>query len=78
MQSGKFIGKILTSLMRVGLLSMKKTLTLLAKRVLVTFGLTRAASATDVALRKKIQGSEMTTLIISNKEKKDIIKIVKL
>ena len=55
----------------------KKTLTSLAKRVLVTFGSTGAASATVFAFQKQIQESEMTALIISNKEKKDIIKVVK-
>ena len=33
-----------------------------------------AASATDAAIQKKIFGSGMTTLIISNKEMDDIIK----
>ena len=39
--------------------------------------LTAAASATDAAINKKILGSETTTLIISNDEMKDILKIVK-
>ena len=41
------------------------------------FGLTRAASATDAAINKKVLGSGTTTLIISNDEINDILKIVK-
>ena len=40
-------------------------------------GLTAAASATDAAINKKKLGSGTTTLIISNHEMKDILKIVK-
>ena len=40
-------------------------------------GLTAAALATDAAVRNKTYGSGMTTLIISNKEIKNIMKIVK-
>ena len=40
-------------------------------------GLATAASATDAAINKKILGSGATTLIISNDEMKDILKIVK-
>ena len=40
-------------------------------------GLTAAASATDAAINKKILGSGTTTLIISNDEINDILKIVK-
>ena len=36
-----------------------------------------ATSATDAAFQKKIFGSGMVTLIISNQEVRDIIKIVK-
>ena len=50
----------------------------LAKSVLIPLGLTAAASAADAGIHKKILGSEnMTTLIISNDEIEDIIKIVK-
>ena len=37
-------------------------------------GLTAAASATDVAIYKKIFGSDFKTLIISNEEMNDIWK----
>ena len=47
----------------------------LAKSILIQLGLTSAASATDVAIHKKMFGSGFT-LTISNKEM-NIIKIVK-
>ena len=49
----------------------------LAKSVLIPLGLTAAASAADAGIRKKFLGSGTTTLIISNDEIEDIIKIVK-
>ena len=49
----------------------------LAKSVLISLGLTAAASATDAAIHKKMFGSHTTTLIISNEEMNDIMKIVK-
>ena len=39
--------------------------------------LTKTASATDAAIHKKIFGSGFTTLMISNEEVNDIMKIVK-
>ena len=44
---------------------------------LIPLGLTAVASATDVAIQRKVLGSDMTTLIILNKEIDDIIKIIK-
>ena len=52
-------------------------LKLLAKSVLVPRGLTPTASAINAAIQKKTFGSIMTTLIFSNEEMDDIIKIVK-
>ena len=49
----------------------------LAKSVLIPLGLTAAASAADEGIHKKILGSGNTTLIISNDEIHDSIKIVK-
>ena len=40
-------------------------------------GLTAAASATDAAIHKKTFGSDNTTLVTSNGEMNDIMKIVK-
>ena len=56
---------------------MKNVLKPLAKSVLIPLGLTAAASATDAAIHKKIIGSGFTTLIISNEEVNDILKIIK-
>ena len=50
----------------------------LAKSVLVPLELTAAASAADAGIHKKILGSgHNTTLIVSNDEMEDILKIVK-
>ena len=56
---------------------MKNVIKPLAKSVLIPLGLTAAASAADAGIHKKILGSGTTTLIISNDEMEDIIKIVK-
>ena len=48
----------------------------LAKSVLMPFRLTVAASATDAAIHKKVIESGDTTLIISNEEMNDIMKII--
>ena len=47
---------------------MKNVLKPLAKSVILLLGLITAASATDSTIQKKIFGSEMTILIISNEE----------
>ena len=48
------------------------------KPFLIPLELTAAAvSEADAAIQKNIFGSRMTTLIISNEEKNDIMKIVK-
>ena len=49
----------------------------LAKSILILLGLTAATSAADVVIHEKILKSGTTTLIISNDEMEDIIKIVK-
>ena len=48
----------------------------LAKNVLAPLGITAAALAIDAGIQKKIHGSGNTTLIISNEEVNDIIKII--
>ena len=86
MQSGGFLGRLLSPSLKTGLPLIKNVMKPLAKRVLISLGLTAAASA--VGIHKKISGSghhpsssslhnNRTTLIISNDEMKDIIKIVK-
>ena len=47
----------------------------LAKNVLGLLGITAAASVIDAGIQKKIHGSGTTTLIISNEEMNDIMKI---
>ena len=56
---------------------MKHVLTPIAENVSLPLGVTAAMSATDAVIQKKIYGSGMTTLIISNKEMKNIMKMVK-
>ena len=77
-QSGGISGKLLGPLLKTGLPLMKSVITPLAKNVLIPLGLTAAVSAADAATHKKILGSgNNTTLIISNKDMDDLIKIVK-
>ena len=77
-QSGEFLGKLLGPLLKTGLPLMKSVITPLAKSVLIPLGLTAAASVADAGIHKKILGSgNNTTLIISNKDMDDLIKIVK-
>ena len=65
-QSGGFLGRILGPLLKTGLPLMKNVLKPLAKSVLMLLELTAAALTTDAAIHKKMFGSCMTTLIISN------------
>ena len=77
-QSGGFLGKLLGPLLKAGLPLMKSVITPLGKSVLIPLGLTAAASAADAGIHKKILLSDNnTTLIISNKDMDDLIKIVK-
>ena len=75
-QSGRFLGRILGPLLKTGLPIIGNILKPLAKYVLIPLGLTAAASATDSANHREVFGSGVTTLIISNKEMNDIMKIV--
>ena len=70
--SGGFLGSLLSKL---GGPLMKVAIPL-AKNVLAPLGITAAASAIDAGIQKKIHGSGTTTLIISNEEMNDIMKIV--
>ena len=77
-QLGRFLGRILSLLLRTGSPLMKNIIQPLAKSVLIPLELTAAASVTDAGIHKKILGfGHNTTLIISNCEMKDILKIVK-
>ena len=78
-QSGGFILRLLGPLLKTGLPLMKSVIKRLAKSILIPLGLTAVASATDAGIHKKILGSghNNTTLIVSNDEMDDILKIVK-
>ena len=71
-QSGGFLVSLLSKLAG----PLVKAAVPLAKNILAPLGITTAASAIDVVIQKKIHGSGTTTLIISNEEMNDIIKIV--
>ena len=75
-QSGGFPGRLLGPLLKTGLSLIKNVIKPLAKSVLIPLVLTAAASAADAGIHKKILGSGTTTLIISNEEMNDIMKIV--
>ena len=66
---GNLLGKLAGPLMKVAMP--------FAKNVLAPLGLSAAMSAIDGSIKKKMLGSGTTTLIISNDEMNDIIKIVK-
>ena len=79
-QSGGFLGKLLGPLLKTGLPLTKSVITPLAKSVLIPLGLTTAAAAStaDPGMHKKIlRSGNNTTLMTSNKDTDDLIKIVK-
>ena len=76
-QSGGFLGRLFGPLLKTGLPLIGNVLKPLGKSILIPLGLTAAASPTDAAIRKKIYRSGTTTLIISNEEMEDIMKIVR-
>ena len=80
-QGGGFLGRVLGPLLKTGLPLIKSVVKPLAKSVLIPLGLAAATSAADAGIHKKNLGSgnnnNTATLIISNDEMKDIIKIVK-
>ena len=67
----------LRPLTTVGLPLMKNVTAPLAKSVLSPFWLTVEIAATNRLIQKKLYGSKMKALIISNKKIEDIMKIVK-
>ena len=75
--SGEFLGRLLGSILKTELPLMKNVFEPLAKSVLMQSGLTAAAAARDSAVHKKMFVKSTTTLIISNEEINDIMKIVK-
>ena len=71
-QSGGFLGSLLSKITG----PLMKIAIPLAKNVLAPLGITTAALAIDAGIKKKINGSGNTTLIISNEEMNNIIKII--
>ena len=61
---GSSLSTIASTLMRVAFP--------LGKNTLVPLGMTASASAIDAGIQRKIHGSGITTLIISNEETNDI------
>ena len=78
-QPGGFLGRLLGPLLKTELPLIKSVIKPLIESVLVPLELTVAASAANAGIHKKILGSghNNTTLIISNDEMDDILKIVK-
>ena len=72
-QSGGFLGNLLGKLAG----PLMKVAVPLAKNVLAPLGISAVMSAIDGSIKKKMLGSGVTTLIISNDEMNDILKIVK-
>ena len=72
-QSGGFLEHLLRKLAG----PLMKVAMPLAENILAPLGLTAAISAIDGSIKKKMFGSRTTTLIISNDEMDDILKIVK-
>ena len=52
-QSGRFLGRLLGPLLKMGLPLIRNVIKPLAKSVLIPLGLTAAASAADVGMNKK-------------------------
>ena len=76
-QPGGFFGRLLGPLLITGFPLRKNVIKPLAKSILFLLGLTAATSAADVGIHAKMLGSGATTLVISNDEMEEIIKIVK-
>ena len=75
-QSGGFLGRQLGPILKTGLLLMKNVLNTLVN-FFDSIRITAAASAPDAAIHKKMFESTVKTLITSNEEMNDIMKIVK-
>ena len=70
-QSGEFLGKLLGPFLNTGLPVLKSVI-----KPLGLLGLTAASLAIDAGVQRKIYGSGTITLVISNEEINDIVKIV--
>ena len=72
LQSGGFLGSVFSKLAG----PLMKVAIPIAKNVLGLLGIAATASAIDAGIPKKIHGSGTTTLIASNEEMNDIMKII--
>ena len=70
--SGGFLGSLLSKIA----VPLMEVAVPLAKNILAPLGITAATSAIDAGIQEKIHGSGTTTLIISNEEMNDMMKIV--
>ena len=78
MISGGFLGRLLGPSLKTGLPLMKIVIQPLAKSVLIPLALTAAAAAAASGIHKKIlRSGHNTTLILSNEELEDFLKIVR-
>ena len=75
-QSGGFLDRLLGPLLKIGLHLIGNVFKPFAKNISIPLGLTVAASTTDAAIGKKMFGPGALTLIISNEEMNDIMKII--
>ena len=75
-QSGGLLGRFLRPLLKTGLPLIGNVLKLLTKCILIPLWLTAAASAADAGIHKKMFESGFTTLMNSNEETNNIMKIV--
>ena len=71
-KSGEILGRLVGPLLKTGLSLIENIVKPLAESVLIPLGLKASASATDAAIHKKMY---ITTLIISNEEMNDIMKM---
>ena len=73
LKEGRNLGKLLMSFLP----KLIKPAISLGKNILAPLGLSAAMSATDAAIQKKMYGHGNTTLIVSDNDMNDMIKIVK-
>ena len=84
LQSGEILGRLLGTLLEITLPVIKNIIKTLATSVLISLGLTVAAWAVDAEIHEKTleyahpldSDLHTTTLIISNDEREDMMKIV--
>ena len=73
---GRLLGRFLIKPATKILPKLIKPAISVGKNISAPLGLSAAVSATDAAIQKKIYGSGITTLVISNEELNDIMKII--